>query len=213
MENASKALIMAASILIGVMILSIAVTLFRTFSDFGHETHEKVEAEKLAQWNSTYLKYYGTISEERDKKTVTFPIAATAHDIITLANHARENNKKYELTMPMDSKKKDETSYYVQICIKNNNKYKHLEYMAEKEEDDKRAKNEFLGENSITTDESSINYNKVKYFKCSCSIENIISTTTGRVTYMEFEEFSEQDYRNLLGTVEIGNRSQSRSYE
>lgn len=197
MENASKALIMAASVLVGVMILTIAVTLYKTFSDFGHETYEKVEAEKINMWNNTYLKYYGTILEEKNGSTIEVPVGATAHDIISLANHARENNRKYELTMPYDSKKQDETSLYVQVRIKGNNQYKNLESLFENEEADKNAKNEFIKINSITTDKSSVNYNKVKYFKCSCSYENIISTTTRRVTYMEFEEFSEHDYEKL----------------
>ena len=58
MENASKALIIAASVLAGVMIISVGVALFSTFSEFGKSTAEKVESDKIAQWNNTYLKYY-----------------------------------------------------------------------------------------------------------------------------------------------------------
>jgi len=61
MENASKALIMAASVLLGLMIISIGVTLYSTFADFSRTTLEKVEETKLAEWNNQFLKYYGTV--------------------------------------------------------------------------------------------------------------------------------------------------------
>ena len=39
MENASKALIMAASVLLGVMIISFAVYLFSTFGSYSNEVY------------------------------------------------------------------------------------------------------------------------------------------------------------------------------
>ena len=188
MENASKALIMAAGILVGVMILTIAVTLFKTFSDFGNETYEKVEAERLAQWNNTYLKYQGLSTKKVNGHTVTVPLyPATAHDIITLANHARENNKKYELPMPYSSKKADETTFYVQVCIENDSRYRNMENLSQEK------KEEFLRDNSITED----NGNKVKYYKCTSRIDEMISNTTKRVTYIQFKAFDVSDYQNF----------------
>ena len=43
MENASKALIMAASVLIGIMILSLAVYLFATFGASSAQMHEQIQ--------------------------------------------------------------------------------------------------------------------------------------------------------------------------
>ena len=48
MENASKALIMAASVLLGLMIISVGVALFNTFSEFSRDTLDKVE--DLSNW-------------------------------------------------------------------------------------------------------------------------------------------------------------------
>ena len=48
MENASKALIMAATVLLGVMIISVGVALFNTFSEFGRDTLQKVEDKRIA---------------------------------------------------------------------------------------------------------------------------------------------------------------------
>ena len=47
MENASRALIMAASVLLGIMIISVGVALFNTFSEFSRDTLEKVDEKKL----------------------------------------------------------------------------------------------------------------------------------------------------------------------
>ena len=43
MENASKALIMAAEILIGVMIISVGVYLFNMFANYSSERYKKIE--------------------------------------------------------------------------------------------------------------------------------------------------------------------------
>ena len=61
MENASNALIMAAGVLVGVMILTIGVALFKTFSDFGREKADDLETIKIEEWNNNFLKYYGTV--------------------------------------------------------------------------------------------------------------------------------------------------------
>ena len=58
MENASRALIMAASVLLGIMIISVGVALFNTFSEFSRDTLEKVDEKKITEWNNNYLKYY-----------------------------------------------------------------------------------------------------------------------------------------------------------
>ena len=71
MENASKALIMAAEVLIGVMILTIAVTLFRTFSDFSKETLEE-EVKKTLETRKeqeTENKYIDDLLEAAAKNT------------------------------------------------------------------------------------------------------------------------------------------------
>ena len=47
MENASKALIMAASVLLGVMIISVGVVLFESFSGFAKDTTDKIEEARI----------------------------------------------------------------------------------------------------------------------------------------------------------------------
>ena len=83
MENASKALLIAAGVLIGIMILSIAVYLAVTFGQTAAEVNEEIRVNQVAQFNSQFTKYDGA--------------QVTIHDIITMANIARTNNEEYQL--------------------------------------------------------------------------------------------------------------------
>lgn len=85
MENASKALLMAAGVLIGILILSLGVYLFVTFGSASAEMHKMNEESQINQFNSQFTSYVG-------KKDVTI------YDVVTVANLATENNKNYEYT-------------------------------------------------------------------------------------------------------------------
>lgn len=103
MENASKALLMAASVLIGILILSLAVYLFVTFGASSAELHKQTEENQLNQFNSQFTVYNGT--------------KVNIYDIITIANIATDNNIYYEL-----GKKSTETDgkdYYISVKVPN----------------------------------------------------------------------------------------------
>lgn len=85
MENASKALIMAASILLGIMIISVGVTLFQSFGGFSRDISSEIEKNKISEFNSQFLKFYND------------NIELTAHDVVTLANLAQKNNIEQEV--------------------------------------------------------------------------------------------------------------------
>lgn len=104
MENASKALIMAASVLIGILIVSLAVYLFASFATTSAEINKKNEKEQIDQFNSQFSSYVG-------KSNITI------HDVVSIANLATENNRYYEFT-----KKSTATSgnndYYISVGLK-----------------------------------------------------------------------------------------------
>lgn len=83
MENASKALIMAAGVLIGILILSLAVFLFADFSATSKGIYSQIEESQLTQYNAQYTIYSG-----RDDVTI--------YEIISLANLAKDNNEYYK---------------------------------------------------------------------------------------------------------------------
>lgn len=106
MENASKALIMAASILLGVMIISVAVALFNSFSGTGSEIIDKISQTQITEFNNQFLKYE---AQEGD---------ISAYDVLTMTNLAKQNNSKYELE-PGDFG----TSNYIKIQVMNNKNF------------------------------------------------------------------------------------------
>ena len=84
MENASKALLMAGGVLMGVVILSLAAYLFVTFSSSADDVKSEIANNQLNKFNSQFLAY-----EQREDLTV--------YDILTAVNLAENNNKYYQL--------------------------------------------------------------------------------------------------------------------
>lgn len=163
MENASKALIMAASVLLGVMIISVGVALYNTFSSFSADTAKKMQEKQLSEWNNVYLKYQGSTE-------------VTAHDIISVINSAAQNNKNYfedEANKTQYAGK--ENYYYVQVSITGMNGITGLNNA---ENWDEETKMKFLKENSLTDE------NGTKYFNCT-NVE--ISSVTKRVYKITFK--------------------------
>lgn len=102
MENASKALIMAASTILGIMIITFLVFVFGIFSNYNSKNTSEIEEKKSSKFNSEFFKYYENGKDE---------IKLTPHDIISIANFVKENNLKYDLKEPK------ENSYYVTIDV------------------------------------------------------------------------------------------------
>ena len=138
MENASKALIMSASILIGISILSIAAYLFSAFGGTSKEIQEKVDSRLIAEFNNIFIKYLGSNS-------------CTIHDIVNLAKFARKTNEElgYQTT---DSNK----PYYIQVILdkKDITGYSEQEWI------------ELLNNNSIAKDENGNLIGSLQYYKC-----------------------------------------------
>lgn len=94
MENASKALIMAAGVLIGVLILSLAVYLFVSFGSTSAQINAQNAEKQINQFNARFTSYL-------DKEGLTI------YDVITVAGYANENNKYYE----------DNSDYKIQVKL------------------------------------------------------------------------------------------------
>ena len=183
MENASKALIMAASVLLGVMILSVGVYLFYVYSDYSSNAYQQMEQAQINQFNTQFLKYYGMTAVENEKEEPQ-PILCTAHDIISLANLAYQNNLQYEVD---NLNGYNVNTYYIQIDVGNTNitlgVFDH----------DEQTKLSFIQQNSVqkveTTDTqgNTVTITEPKYYYCES--EPIVSNITKRVCYMKFKEY------------------------
>lgn len=85
MENASKALIMAAGVLIAMMVISLGVYVFNMFGTFSKEQQEELYEHQLAEFNAQFTKY-----ETAEDINI--------HDIISVANYARDYNESNGVT-------------------------------------------------------------------------------------------------------------------
>ncbi|MCI8700194.1 MAG: hypothetical protein HFJ47_02495 [Clostridia bacterium] len=105
MENASQALLIAAGILVGILILSLGVSLYMSLGGFAADTQAKMDQKNIQQFNEEFLKY--------DQKT-----NLTIHDVITARNKALEINQSYD-NYNIKTTKADEDSYYVDVFFNN----------------------------------------------------------------------------------------------
>lgn len=86
MENASKALIIVATVLIAVLILAIGIYLFRNYSEISYKNEENQSAQALIQYNNKFEKY-------KEKEM-------TIQDVLTIVNLAKDyNERKSEYTI------------------------------------------------------------------------------------------------------------------
>jgi len=82
MENASKALLIAAGILIALLVISIGVYLFANYRNLGSSYEQTLQTSQKQRFNVNFTKLEG-----RNDITI--------HEIVSLANYVREYNKNY----------------------------------------------------------------------------------------------------------------------
>ena len=175
MENASKALIMAAEILVGVLIISIAVYLIMTMGEYSANTTSRLEDAQITQFNQQFLQYYGTTAIQGEEP---HPIECTIHEIVGVANLAQKINTQYGFE---EVEEISDDSYYIQIDLKIGHKvFEHIEAMSQ-EELINLVKN-----NSIYyTQEADQTKANTQYFMCE---EIGYAEHTRLVNYMKFVE-------------------------
>ena len=98
MENASKAIVIAGGILIGIITISIFYFMFNRISSFTDATSKNSEQEELLEFNQSF-EYY-------NKKLMY------GADVISVINKAIDNNKKYNVENEKNS------DYYVDIEVR-----------------------------------------------------------------------------------------------
>lgn len=141
MENASKALIMSASILIGVIILSIAVYLFTAFGGSSKEIQQQVDSRVIAEFNNNFLKYQG--SE-----------VCTIHDVVNIAKFAKKTNEQmgYEISDYQEP-------FYIQVILIGNGRKELTQFTEEQFV-------KLLNEDSVEKDTNGNLVGKLQYYKC-----------------------------------------------
>ena len=80
MENATNGLIMAGSVLIGVIVLSLFVYLFSSMGTTAKEFQEEMDRTSVLKFNEPFEKYMGRED-------------LTPHDVLTIYNLVKERNQ------------------------------------------------------------------------------------------------------------------------
>lgn len=158
MENASKALLMAAGVLIGLLVISLAVYLFTSFASTSADVHKQNEQQQIEQFNSQFTSYVG-------KEEITI------YDVVTVANLATENNRYYGYYKRIYAQNPDNaTDSYISVKLENSTIEKGKEI---KTNDNELIKNEL----------EKINRSELPQYNCQVYISSI----TGRVCLVEFK--------------------------
>lgn len=82
MENSSKALLIIAEVMVGVLLLSLVAALFFLFDNYQQKTQENINSKELYEFNARFLAY-------EDKEL-------TPQDVLTIFNMVKEYNLKFD---------------------------------------------------------------------------------------------------------------------
>lgn len=160
MENASKALLMAAAVLVGVMMLSLGAYLFSIFGGFGSEISNRLEQKQIDEFNSQFYKYEN--SEE-----------VRIHDIISVANLARQYNLDNDFT--------NTSNYYIKVNISSKHgvgtEGQDLEAISLES-----TKTALIDRYSLKTDPTT-GAKSPQYFKCISVTTNEVSKIVNSITF------------------------------
>ena len=167
MENASKALLMAATALIAIMIISLGVYLFVSFGTVAREKNEDNKQQQIIHFNAQFTSYEGK--------------ECTIYDVVTIANLATENNKYYDYEKR--NYDADGTDSYITVKLNAYSEIQRIELGVNENNEEILTNNN----NLIKKDVSNISSGKdmLKKYKIS---EIKISKHTNKVYFVNFIE-------------------------
>lgn len=177
MEDASKALILAASVLLGLMIISLGIYIFSMYGDYTSSAYKQMEAAQINQFNAQFLKYYGTRFNETTNKEE--PITCTMHDIISLANLAKNYNYQMEISDEKNETSNRDVSQHIRIDV---GKQSYLENMND-DEILQKLQNESQKTTHLYGSAWYATWFNTIYYKCT---ELTYNTVNKKVNYMKF---------------------------
>lgn len=187
MENASKALIMAAGVLIGVLLLSLMAYMFISFAVSSAEIHKENAESRLNQFNSQFTSYVG-------KEGITI------YDVVTVANLATESNIYYEFPARGNVQPKGNDNYIAVRFLNSNITGYHANYIEKGFVDSRNsnykqdithyyntlinhALNDMVSKSDEPSNANAPRYQALREYDCEVKI----SETTGRVYLVTFK--------------------------
>lgn len=160
MENASKALLMAATILISVMLVSLATYLFATFGNYSKNINDNINQKTKQEFNAQFTKYETSETGE----------PCTVYDIVTIINLAKNCNDQHEEYQGSNRPESyaNQNNVYIFVTIPGNEV---------NEKSNTTSLNNFISQHNTTTNGE---YND----KYNCTVN--ISNQTGLVKSIRF---------------------------
>lgn len=128
MENASKALIMAAEVLIGILILTLAIYLVKTFGENAATQEQSIYQKNLTEFNEKFTKYETPTSSIsmsqllQNDASNTHPTSdefITSSDVVTLINLVHQQNQ--ENASKSDGTLDTTSMYYITLKVNGEN--------------------------------------------------------------------------------------------
>ncbi|MGN1270383.1 MAG: hypothetical protein ACI4UX_00025 [Clostridia bacterium] len=115
MENASKALIIAGSVLIAILLISLGLLIFKSTSGTTDQTQELGKTLEVQQFNSQFLKYCGESVKGSQVRTLCEVIIAhnanSKNQVKIAGNDDADAISNYRNTIKTNSTYKVEASY------------------------------------------------------------------------------------------------------
>lgn len=170
MENATKALLIAAGVLIGIMVLSLGVSLYVSLGSYVDSTKEQLAENEIAKFNTQFFKYNNTVLDNSGNEVVSFRVGI--QDVVTAANIAYENNK----SLGDIYGEANENNLYVAVNVK----YNGTQQLNNIQKDINSQNPDVWNSSKLLSGDNGYQY--------TCYTANIkISNKTGRVYEINFE--------------------------
>lgn len=174
MENASKALIMAGSIMIAILIISVLVYMWASSSEMFKQNERTQLAEQITIFNNEYEGY--------NRKLLR------GTDVISAMNKAESNNKKYAQLGEDNYNIRIEFKMAEQVVYKKDGTTSSVTFNTNK----KYGINDYI--NEIRSNSDAFTDFKRRIFDCK---EVKYNNKTGRIHYLLFEErkMQQEEYK------------------
>lgn len=205
MENASKALLMAGTILISLMVISALVFAYRDLTSEKRQEAENQKVEEIAEFNKSFESY------EKDLNgTQMFSLANKIADYNEkYVNNMNEGYKEITLTVNVDSESKD-AKYYTDLqekvdkIMKTYKSSNYLEALHEAYENEENSTQQKMDQANTTVDE-------VKK-KIGSAANNKLNINRDFNTYNEYKTIKNKTFKSEGVTYYSNGRIKSMTY-
>ena len=120
MENASKALIIASEVLVGVLLLSLMATVFYTFTNYQAQIEENYQSKEINQFNIKFYVYENKVLTPQDVVTIYNMV----QDYNVKFNENNQNEKAIKLTI--EGQNQFNLNNFLSSNIQNTNTQKYI---------------------------------------------------------------------------------------